>query len=99
MVIWPGADAHLAVEAVMQQRPSAGLIVLPSRAISLTSTAPDDDFVNRLRFVEPHEITVTNHPRSFVVRAWMRTRGLDILQARHFNLKPTTPSVYLRQHS
>jgi cytochrome c len=78
LVIWPGADAHLAVDVVMQQRPPAGLIVLPSRAISLTSTALDDDFINRLRFVEPHEITVTKHPRSFVVRAWMRTRGLDI---------------------
>jgi cytochrome c553 len=78
LVIWPGADAHLDVEAVMQQRPSAGLIVLPSRAISLTPTVQDNDFLDRLRFVEPHEITVTKHPRSFVVRAWMRTRGLDI---------------------
>jgi hypothetical protein len=78
LVIWPGADAHLAVDAVMQQRPSTGLIVLPSRAISLTSTVQYKEFLDRLRFVEPHEITVTKHPRSFVVRAWMRTRGLDI---------------------
>ncbi|MDH5562581.1 MAG: c-type cytochrome [Nitrospirota bacterium] len=78
LVIWPGADASFAVNTVMQQPPSTGLIVLPSRAISLTSTVQDKDFLDRLRFVEPHEITVTKHPRSFVVRAWMRTRGLDI---------------------
>jgi len=78
LVIWPGADAPLAVNAVMQQPPSTGVIVLPSRAISLISTVQDHDFLDRLRFVEPHEITVTKHPRSFVVRAWMRTRGLDI---------------------
>ena len=78
LVIWPGADASLAVNAVMRQPPSTGLIVLPSRGISLMSTVQDKEFLDRLRFVEPHEITVTKHPRSFVVRAWMRTRGLDI---------------------
>ena len=78
LVIWPGADASLAVNAVMRQPPATGLIVLPSRGISLMSTVQDKEFLDRLRFVEPHEITVTKHPRSFVVRAWMRTRGLDI---------------------
>lgn len=78
LIVWPGAEAQMAVEAVMYQRPAVGTIVFPSRAIAMVPSDSADEWSHRLRFVEPHEILVTSHPRSFVVRAWMRTRGLQI---------------------
>jgi len=77
LVIWPGSQVQSDVEVVLKHMPRTGLTFLPSRTIPLTSKI-SDGFAARLRFVEPHEITVTSHPRSFIVRAWMRTRGLDI---------------------
>jgi len=78
LVVWPGADAQTAIDMIMHHRPSVRLLILPSRAMAFATTESDPEWSHRVHFLEPHEISVTSHPRSFVVRAWMRTRGLQI---------------------
>jgi hypothetical protein len=77
LVLWPGAEVTPVVKTFIQTPTDTTAIFLPSRAISIARETPGDQ-INKVHFIEPHEISVTSHPRSFVVRAWMRSRKLDI---------------------
>lgn len=77
LVIWPGARIQSVMTALRQTTLGGERILLPSRTIPFALKVAGD-LPRHIRFIEPHEITVTSHPRSFEVRAWMRTRGLEI---------------------
>ena len=77
LVLWPGAEETQAVQTLLETQIDSAYIFLPSRAIPSDRTHVDPR-IRKVRFVEPHEISITSHPRSFVVRAWMRSRKLEI---------------------
>jgi cytochrome c553 len=76
LVVWPGADVAAAMRVLEQVHPRAALIVLPDRAIQAASVAPMDPLAAQLRFVDPYELDMPSHAKSFETRAWMHARGL-----------------------
>jgi cytochrome c553 len=77
LIVWPGADAQTTIDQIVQTQSNSNMIILPSRAI-LPVSSSSARTADNLFFIEPHEISVASHPRSFIVRAWMRTRGIEI---------------------
>ena len=78
LVIWPGADARIAINALAATHMRAALIVLPSRAIEAARSLALGDLAGRLRFVDPYELKMSSHAKSFETRAWMHTRKLAL---------------------
>ncbi len=78
LVIWPGRHAALVTRWLIDHPNVAGEIYLPSAAAdSLPETLPQA-LEDRLFLTWPYEYPGAYHPRAFRVRAWMRSRGLDI---------------------
>jgi len=75
LVVWPGADTASTLAALRRARPSARLILLPSRAIPAASQI-GKGFIGRLRFADADELNPASHARSFETWAWMRARHL-----------------------
>ncbi|UJM90713.1 hypothetical protein LRK24_02070 [Rhodanobacter denitrificans] len=78
LVIWPGADVTVAIDALAASRPQASLVFLPSRAIAAAKAAVTPELAARLRFADPYELVPSSRAKSFETRAWMRARGLTI---------------------
>lgn len=77
LVFWPGADVRSAIQVLVKAKlPSAGLIVLPSRAIPAARALVRGPLVTRLRFVDPYELDPGRHPKSYETRGWLHARGL-----------------------
>ncbi|MES2295482.1 MAG: c-type cytochrome [Pseudomonadota bacterium] len=82
LVLWPGPHAALVTAWLARHAGLAKRIYLPSAALdtvlALDSAVADE----RLLFSFPYELPDVTHPRAFVVRAWMRSRGMDIAYPR-----------------
>jgi cytochrome c553 len=78
LVIWPGDHAEAAVEALNRHVPDIATIALPSPAFEVTREKIDPALHDRVRLTFPYEKPSGYHPRSFRVRAWMRSRGLPL---------------------
>ncbi len=76
LIVWPGNDAKMVLDALAASRPKASLIILPSRAISTAAAMKPDELTGRLRFANPYELKPASHYKIFETRAWLRTRGL-----------------------
>jgi len=78
LVVWPGADVTIAVDALAASPPRASLVFLPSRAIDAARKTATTDLAARLRFADPYELVPSSHVKSFETRAWLHTRHLAI---------------------
>ncbi len=76
LVVWPGADVQMVMDALVAAKPKAKQIILPSRAIPAATAMKSDELANRLRFANPYELNPASHYKTFETRAWLRTRRL-----------------------
>jgi len=82
LILWPGENCTAVLDWLMQRPEIANNIYLPSNCLdAITKTLPVV-LVDKLLFSYPYEVPGGYHPRAFRVRAWMRTRGLDLLYPR-----------------
>ena len=76
LIVWPGNDAKMVLDALVANKPQASQIILPSRAISTATSMQSGELASRLRFANPYELKPASHYKIFETRAWLRTRGL-----------------------
>ena len=76
LVVWPGSDVKMVLDALVAANPRAAQIILPSRAISAAKAMKLDELAAQLRFADPYELQPSKHYKIFETRAWLRTRGL-----------------------
>ena len=84
VVLWPGRFAAQALDWIGGHPRAARRYFLPSTSLALLGAAgaPSEQLRERLRFVYPYEVPGAYHPRAFRVRAWLGTRGIDIVDTR-----------------
>ena len=78
LLIWPGRYHARAVRWLIDHPDVAGEIYLPSAAADSLPEQLPQELEDRLYLTWPYEYPGAYHPRAFRVRAWMRSRGLDI---------------------
>lgn len=78
LVLWPGEHADAVLAWLARHPRLAQRIYLPSAALEASLSIAPARADRRLHFSFPYELPGVNHPRAFVVRAWMRSRGLEI---------------------
>lgn len=76
LVVWPGTDVQMVLDALVATKPKATQIILPSRAISAARSLEPSELATRLRFASPYELDPASHYKIFETRAWLRTRHL-----------------------
>jgi hypothetical protein len=76
LILWPGADVQMVLDALVAAKPRVAQIILPSRAISFATSMKADKLAIRLRFANPYELNPGSHYKTFETRAWLRTRRL-----------------------
>ena len=76
LIVWPGSDAKMVLDALIANQPKASQIILPSRTISVATSTEPGELASRLRFADPYELKPASHYKIFETRAWLRTRGL-----------------------
>lgn len=76
LIIWPGSDVKMVLDALVATHPVAAQIILPSRAISTFASIEPSELATRLRFANPYELKPSTHYKIFETRAWLRTRRL-----------------------
>lgn len=82
IVVWPGDATDEALAALLQSAPKAAAIFAPSNRLEFVKNKLPIDLAKRVTLAYPYELPGVPHPLSFRVRAWMRTRGLDINEPR-----------------
>jgi mono/diheme cytochrome c family protein len=82
IVVWPGDAADAALTAILESAPNALPIFAPSDRLEFVKNKLSIDLAKRVTLTYPYELPDVPHPLSFHVRAWMRTRGLDINEPR-----------------
>lgn len=82
LIVWPGAKATDAIVMLAADPSVARRIFLPSAALDAARAATTPALAERLYLPYPYEAPGAYHPRSFRVRAWMRSRGLAITHPR-----------------
>ncbi len=78
LVIWPGRAGEAVLDWLEAHPDIAGEIYLPSAVGERLPEELPVALTERLYFTWPYEYPGAYHPRAFRVRAWMRSRGLDI---------------------
>lgn len=78
VMIWPGELDDETVIALLESLPKTVRLLLPSTRASLAKNRLGQDPASRVLLAHPHELPGVEHPLSYRVRAWMRTRKLDI---------------------
>lgn len=86
LAIWPGRHAAAAAAALRDAGTSTATIALPSSALAAwtqdgqpsTAGAGQDKVV----FAYPYELPTTQHPRTYLIHAWMRQYGLALTHPR-----------------
>ncbi len=76
LVVWPGSDVQLVLDALVAANPKASQIILPSRAITAATPLKPTELATRLRFADPYELNPGSHYKTFETRAWLRSRRL-----------------------
>lgn len=84
LVLWPGRDTDEVMRALAAMAPSQwpAHVMLPGTAVEAAARQVPADRRDRLRFTYPHELPGIYQPQMFRIRAWMRSRGLEISDAR-----------------
>lgn len=82
IVIWPGEADDDTIAALVGTASPAARVLLPSSRIDMAKTKLPKDVAARLLLADPYELPTVEHPLSYRVRAWMRSRGLDINEPR-----------------
>ncbi len=82
ILIWPGRASAASLGSLLEQAPKTATILLPSDALEFVKTRVPADTVRRVKLAYPYEMPGATHPLSYRVRAWMRTRGLEIDEPR-----------------
>lgn len=82
LIVLPGDHGPAGWRWLTETRPVAGQILLPSAMLDSKPDSIPADLQSRLRFSYPYEVPGAYHPRAFRVRAWMRTRRIDITHPR-----------------
>lgn len=78
-VIWPGkGDTQTVIDGLAHRDEVVKAVYLPSTTLERLPKEPAGSLDDRLYLTFPYELPSAYHPRAFRVRAWMRTRGLDI---------------------
>ncbi len=78
LLIWPGTHGGQVVQWLVEHPEVAGEIYLPSSAADALPDTLPAALEARLYLTWPYEYPGAYHPRAFRVRAWMRSRGLEI---------------------
>ncbi len=78
LVIWPGRHGGEVVDWLLAHPAIAGEIYLPSSIAAALPEKLPPALEERLYVTWPYEYPGAYHPRAFRVRAWLRSRGLDI---------------------
>ena len=76
LIVWPGNDVQMVLDALVAASPKAKQIILPSRTIAAAGALKSSELASRLRFADPYELDPSTHYKTFETRAWIRTRGL-----------------------
>jgi ABC-type branched-subunit amino acid transport system substrate-binding protein len=82
ILIWPGHAPDASLGSLIEQAPKTATILLPSDALEFAKTQLPADSIRHLKLAYPYEMPGVTHPLSYRVRAWMRTRGLEIDEPR-----------------
>lgn len=82
VMIWPGETDDETIVALLAALPKTARILLPSSRTALARDRLTEEQAARVLLAHPHELPGVEHPLSYRVRAWMRTRKLDILEPR-----------------
>lgn len=82
IVIWPGSANEDSLVSLVAGAPKDSLILLPSDRIEMAKRRLLKDVAARVRLADRYELASAVHPHAFRVRAWMRSRGLEINEPR-----------------
>ena len=84
LVLWPGRDPDQVIRALagLPEPQWPAHVYLPGAAVEAAARQTPADRRERLRFTYPHELPDVYQPQMFRIRAWMRSRGLKISDAR-----------------
>ena len=82
ILVWPGDASDASLSALLEHAPKTATILLPSDALEFVKTKLPADAIRRVKLAYPYEMPGSTHPLSYRVRAWMRTRGLEIDEPR-----------------
>jgi len=82
IVIWPGEAEDEALSSLIEGLPEKVPVLLPSDRTPMAMHRLSRESASRVLLADPHELPGAVHPLAFRVRAWMRSRGLDINEPR-----------------
>jgi mono/diheme cytochrome c family protein len=82
IVLWPGDAADEALTTILESAQKTPPIFAPSDRLEFVKDKLPADLAKRVTLAYPYELPGVLHPLSFHVRAWMRTRRLDIDEPR-----------------
>jgi hypothetical protein len=82
IVIWPGEAKDEALASLIERLPKNVPVLLPSDRISWAAHGLSRESAARVLFADPYELPAAVHPLAFRVRAWMRSRRLEIDEPR-----------------
>ena len=82
LIIWPGRHSAAVFEWLEQHPAVANTVFMPSASLQSVPQSLSRDLKHGLLFSYPYEKPGAYHPRSYRVRAWMNSRGIEITHPR-----------------
>lgn len=86
LAIWPGRHAAAAAAALRDAKARAATVALPSSALGVWTNGAEAAAAATKRdavvFAYPYELPTVDHPRTYLVHAWMRTYGIALTYPR-----------------
>lgn len=82
LVVWPGDNEMVAINALNRHPPRANMIVLPSAALAAARQNLSPALTTRVRLTFPYEQPGAYHPRQYRVRAWFGSRKVALTYPR-----------------
>ena len=82
IVVWPGEAEDDALASLIESLPKAISVLLPSDRAAMAAHRLSKDSASRVFLAYPYELAGVVHPLAFRVRAWVRSRGLEMDEPR-----------------